>query len=524
VSSAKDYELTLLNYMIKKPEVLLGRNSGKLTSAYFEYPYAQSIFKIISSRIQQHKESPSLPECLKLVEEYADEKNYSSIQRNKLVDDTIYTYGLESTGYSGDRLTNFIFFKEAKDLANKLLASKPEEFSKNYSEIREKLDGMSIIGRETESLGLSLMKGEDINTCLTMMEKYNGLSCISTGWQHWDEELLGGFRSGEVAMFMSSTGMGKSMVLLNIGFNNAVCQNKRVVYITFDNQAEEMAERFYARWLEEPITGSFEMEKTRELLNSKVVPGQEHNFILQTWLPQRYNALDITSYLHRLKEHLAPYDAEHGVPEEECGHIDLVIIDYLEKMLPVKKQEFYRLELFQTADECVVIAKAFSIPVILASQSNKESMKAETAQIWMSGESYSKMHPCAHVMILSQSDEERLSNRFKIICGKNRRPTTNYVVFMLADKYLQKVEEDPNNPIMPLNSILKTDAGAAKDEYKRQTEALNDVLEAKGSMVSAPIPRPKARAETYDSDALASSIYNVNVPFDPVTGVVEQSG
>ena len=57
------------------------------------------------------------------------------------------------------------------------------------------------------------MYGDDINSCIGLMQRANTADCIATGFPGWDNMLQGGFRPGEVAMIMASTGMGKAQPL-----------------------------------------------------------------------------------------------------------------------------------------------------------------------------------------------------------------------------------------------------------------------------------------------------------------------
>ncbi len=664
MSSTRESELTLINYIIRCPAIYK-ENEENLKAFPFEYPYSRDIYKIVVTPIKKHGTSPTLVEAKRLADKVSDQRSHTSIQRSKLQDDLEYTYMTASSAASGDVFTNYVFAQGARELANKILVSSPDDFKKHYFDLKEKLDCLSTLGKkEEESLGVSLMYGDDINSCIGLMQRANTADCIATGFPGWDNMLQGGFRPGEVAMIMASTGMGKAQplyskiltptgfvemrdayvgmeicnsyggvskvvgvfpqgtkdvyelsvysevtgtlmarscddhlwnvkllgsgdgystiplrdfkessacvlvpvyhpehedddyvgiedsllgevywvdksecqcistdakdgcyitddfivthntaVALNIAFNNAVDFGKRVVYITMDNQIEEVAQRFFCRWLDKTIDSTTDYEDTFKLLTSKVEPGKEHNFILQTWLPQKHSPGDVVKYINRLQEKLKIYDLDHGVPVDQCGHIDLIIIDYLEKMIPDQRQELYRQALFHIADGCVIVAKTFGCPVILASQSNKESMKSETAQVWQAGESYAKLHPCAHVCIMSMTDEERLSTpaRFRIINGKNRRPETNYCVPMIFDKYTQCIKEDPDRPIIALNSTLKTDAGASSQGQDWAEKQANNAAE-----VAHMWKRPVKDASTADQVGTVSH----TMPYDPVTGVI----
>ena len=484
MSTSRDRELSTLSYVIKEPAIyrdLLRENRDSLSNFQFDYPMAVPIYKAVTKTIEKFGQAPTEIECLGLMNEYADTHNFSQVSRDTLLRETKNVYSIESSPQSGEVFVNHIYAHESRALTSKISGMSREAFAKCYDELQMKFTTLKNLGKSSSyDLGVSPYAKSGITKMVAKLHESNSSKVISTGWNNWDDKLDGGFYPGEVVMILGATGSGKSAFSVNIADSIALTPGKRAVYITFDNTSEEMAGRWYAKRLGQKITRDFDPKKVERDLQEKVWgKGQEHNLRLLNWMPQRFTALDVGKALTLLKEEFREYDLSHGVNPRNAGHIDLLVIDYLEKVKPLKSSDLFRQDLFLIVEEFVIIAKQWEMPVIVLSQATKEAMKVETAQIWMSGESYAKLHPCAHVAIICQSDDDRLQvpNRIKLVNGKNRRAETNYVVNFIFDKGTQTIIEDPLRPITSLNSVISTGADAS-GSYEHEMKKTQDLQKA----------------------------------------------
>jgi len=484
--NSRDRDLATLAFIVQEPVAykdLYRENKESLANFKFDYPMAGPIYKAVTHTIEKYGVSPTLTECLAIVAEFADDHDYSATSRELLLRETNNVYALPATPVSGEVFVNHIYAQESRALSARISGMSREQFIKGYEDLQMKFTGLKTLGKQgSYDLGVSPYSHSGVTHLVHKLHESNCAKVIPTGFPGWDDMLDGGVYPGEVMMIMGATGSGKSAITVNIADNVARMQNKRAVYFTFDNTEEEMAGRWYAKTLQQKITRDFDPTLVEEELHKRVWYQREHNLRLLNWLPQRYTALDVAKALKLLQEEFRVYDLANGVAPELAGHIDLLCIDYLEKVKPVKSSELHRQDLFLTVEEFVIIAKTWGMPVIVLSQATKEAMKVETAQIWMSGESYAKLHPCAHVAILCQSDEDRMQipERIKLVNGKNRRERTNYVVNLVFTKGTQTIEEDPRRPICSLNSVISTDAKASGgyeheiEQTSRRKKAIDD--------------------------------------------------
>jgi len=511
--NSRDRDLATLAFIVKEPVAykdLYRENKESLSNFTFDYPMAGPIYKAVTSTIEKYGVSPTLTECLGIVTEWADDHDYSSVSRELLVRETNNVYSIPTTPASGEVFINHIYAQESRALSAKISGMSREQFIKGYDDLQNKFMGLKTLGKQgAYDLGVSPYSKSGITQLVAKLHESNCAKVIPLGFPGWDNMLDGGLFPGEVMMIMGATGSGKSAITVNIADNVARMQNKRAVYFTFDNTSEEMAGRWYAKTMQQKITRDFDPSLLEKELQKQVWYKQEHNLRLLNWMPQRYTALDVAKALKLLQEEFRTYDLEMGVAPELAGHIDLLCIDYLEKVKPIKASELHRQDLFLTVEEFVIIAKTWGMPVVVLSQATKEAMKVETAQIWMSGESYAKLHPCAHVAILCQSDEDRMQipERLKLVNGKNRREHTNYVVHMVFDKALQDIIEDPNRPITSLNSVISTDATAAGG-YEYELQKIQKLQQVSKEIATGPKPStnetPQVEEEQVGSDFVAA--------------------
>lgn len=82
---------------------------------------------------------------------------------------------------------------------------------------------------------------------------------------------------------------------------------------------------------------------------------------------------------------------------------------------------------------------------------------------------------------------------------------------MIFDKYTQCIKEDPDCPIIALNSTLKTDAGASSQGQDWAEKQANNAAE-----VAHMWKRPVKDASAADQAGTVSH----TMPYDPVTGVI----
>lgn len=146
---------------------------------------------------------------------------------------------------------------------------------------------------------------------------------ISTGWKSVDELIGGGIGRQELITFLAPSGGGKSVSMLNLGFN-LMAQGLHGVYISLEMRDKKVARRtdqMIARFASNLIQANktvvaAEIEKFHEKTGAR--------FFIKRMREGTTNANHILAYLREL-------EARHAFKP------DWIIVDYLDLMEPVRK-------------------------------------------------------------------------------------------------------------------------------------------------------------------------------------------
>lgn len=214
--------------------------------------------------------------------------------------------------------------------------------------------------------------------CIT--ETYNMVTNPSrrlmTGMQGLNEMVGGGFESGRVYMFMGTSGIGKSKLLLNIMYQiknyNSMYRPKdpskkpAVVMLTMENTVVETVQRLY----DLSVGNNFGMEnysvdevisQLREKGQLKVTEASPIDLII-IYKPNK--SVD-TSYLYTLCDNL----------EDQGKEVVCVIQDHVKRIRSIDRNADIRLELGDIVNEMKTFAAVKDIPVITCSHLNRDASR-----------------------------------------------------------------------------------------------------------------------------------------------------
>lgn len=275
-------------------------------------------------------------------------------------------------------------------------------------------------------------------------DEQSGRRVIPSGYDFLDSDVLvlNGFESRRLYIVAGSSGVGKSMFLINL-LVNAVkkCKNisseqnkeKVLVYITAENMLNETLLRFYSCLMERPVNSilskmlSFEtkeeydefveqMEKeVKEVLKKSGV-----NVVFKYVLSHETTVFDIENFLGM---YLDKYD------------VLAVYIDYLDLLATKQKFSEYRRELAHITQQLKNMAIQFNIPVITASQLNREGYDAAKAKLTQISESIEKVNKADFVLFLQDHVEKYVVDKntsieykkIRVSVLKNRNGVSDYV-------------------------------------------------------------------------------------------------
>lgn len=197
---------------------------------------------------------------------------------------------------------------------------------------------------------------------------------LKTGIQFFNEMLKGGFENGRFYLFLGASGGFKSGILLSIvrwirahnkGFQTKD-PNKRpcVVYVTQENSLRETIERLFNISVTGDDIRNYTPDQVVEMMLDAGGMDIEVNNINIRML-YRPNRSISTDDLYNIMDEI----------EEEGQEVIALVHDYVKRIRAANPNKELRLELANVVDEMTVIAKTRNIPVISASQINREGVR-----------------------------------------------------------------------------------------------------------------------------------------------------
>ena len=241
---------------------------------------------------------------------------------------------------------------------------------------QNKFREMNFISNATDMV-FSLEDG-NFENCIT--ETYNMITNpsrrLQSGMQGLNEMIGGGFESGRVYMFLGTSGIGKSKLLLNImyqiknyNFNyKPKDPSKRpcVVMLTMENTVVETIQRLYDLAVENNygMTNYNLDEVISQLRNEgqlKITDSSPIDLVI-TYKPNK--SVD-TSYLYTLCDTL----------EDQGKEVICIIQDHVKRIRSIDRNTDVRLELGDIVNEMKSFAAIKDIPVITCSHLNRDASR-----------------------------------------------------------------------------------------------------------------------------------------------------
>ncbi len=165
------------------------------------------------------------------------------------------------------------------------------------------------------------------------------------------DEMISGLNKSDLIILAARPGMGKTSFALNITRHAALHASKRVAFFSLEMSKEQLVMR---------LLSSEALVASEKLRNGKLSDGDWRKIA---------SASDVLSKADLF------FDDSSGitVPEMKArlrrlGHVDLVVIDYLQLMSGTGRTENRVQEISQITRNMKIMAKEFNIPVLLLSQ------------------------------------------------------------------------------------------------------------------------------------------------------------
>lgn len=441
----REFELSVLSFLYHKPTYFAQRKDH-FKKLRFDDPKLQKIFNELDYAYSEYKTFPTKTELTQRIKSRLTENaEYLDLEWDEYEDSINEVYNREVTGITGEELNRFVADEQRKAIADRLASAPVDKLPQIAREVEIELKQFRRLNYQEHDFGLDFFSDEGIDKVVKLVEDYNDAICIPTGWANFDRMFKGGSRKGELNCILGSTGLGKTTCLLNLSrcFLN---QGARVVYVYLDSMEEEIATRMSSCWFGECIDEDTDPEQLKARLkefNKKY----RHRLFMKQFPARSVTPADIDQYLTDLKSYLYIVDKEAGVYEEDCGNIDVVVIDYMDVVAYGDARDAgeagFQIE-EQKAQELNAMAVHHKVAVWTGSQGGTEAMKSDKPKIWQAQGYKSRFNPIANVLIICCPEDERLQlrRRFTIEIGKFRRAAEFHTIPFILDIKTQTIYED----------------------------------------------------------------------------------
>lgn len=443
---SREFELDMVSYLLKKP-LFLKQHKSKLSGVKYQDKFINIVYKILIKQILNYDSVPAESELKKAVmEDMAANDKFNQLEIDITQEMVADLYQRNVTDLTGISITNYLVEDEAKKIASEISSLKGEDLLTKLRDFEHRLAKLSLLSPiSDEDLGMNFFSDEGLDAAKHLLNEYNSMACIKTLYERWDTMLQGGLRKGELCVLLAPTGVGKTATLLNLAMN-FLKTKQRVVYLVLDNIEGEMITRTVGCSMDKDISVEIDAETAIEDVRENLKDKYKDLFWYKHYNPRELTRSKIEKYLEKLKLHLIELDRANNVPEEECGVIDVLIIDYMDLMISESGASEFWISAEHLAQEIKALLKANNILGVTATQGGTDAMKAETIKLYMAQGAKSRFNCPDLIFSISQSDDEKKAfpARFRLGCLKARRARSNYEIPFLFHKEHQVIIEDPS--------------------------------------------------------------------------------
>lgn len=349
--------------------------------------------------------------------------------------------------YALDKLKqNYLFNKTSEtitDVVNELKEKGIDATEDILNEFYQKMYKLQISGKMIDRKRVNVVNTpvKDLNLYLQDEKKP-----ISSGVKAIDN-VIGGWRPGELTVLIAMTGHGKSIFLLNFGYN-AYVDGRNVIFVTIEIPEVQFRRRLnslssgvdYSKMRRKELS----LDEWKQLIKSRMLFGldkSEHKVFENLWKKYQKNITNISStnpkkiykdlvLANRLKAREnyfycldIPEGCSVSVLKSEIGQLaedcDLLIVDYIGIMNPSVNTDKQKWETMETiTKELKELCRVWDIPIITAAQMKEGD--AKESKITTGRTKYSKAIAENCDIEIGWEIEDPLKDRVRLEIAKGR--------------------------------------------------------------------------------------------------------
>lgn len=243
-----------------------------------------------------------------------------------------------------------------------------------------------------------------------------------------DSKIGGGLAGGELGIILSTTGGGKSMMLVKFACT-ALEAGKNVLYYTFELQESVIGNRIDSCLTGFPLKDILEYpDKIKEKVSELTALGS--NLIIKEFPTG-------SASINTIKAHLKVMEREGIIP-------DVIIIDYADIMKPISVFSEKRFALTSIYEGLRGMAMEMNIPIWTASQAGRAAIDKDRFSLDVISESLGKAQTADIILGIARPDEKKINKKATMMVLKNRNGEDGYTINLHFDtsKIDIQVEDD----------------------------------------------------------------------------------
>lgn len=410
LKSDRDFYLQIINLV--KPD-------------YFEFPIHGKIYSAVRDYYDKYKKLPNddfIEQELRAtksekehISDFTDELNY--INR-------LDTSACDGEDYYLDIIEDFAKKEAMKDAIKQSLTLIKE----NRMDETEALVRQALTVSRTVDIGQSYFN--DVKERWDRTYNAEEADKFKTLLPSLNRSLEGGLGEKELAMVIAPPGVGKSLWLVNQAVQSMI-EGRKVLYVSLEMSEDKIAQRFDS--VATLIPQGQLKDPSAQLKVGERLSIFQNNFPDSKLVIKEFPTGQATvNTLRALMVQLKNY---------EDFEPDVVIVDYLELMRPVRENQHEYQAQQRIAEELRGLAMENKFLVWTATQTNRQGRAVKVITDAELGDSYGKIRTCDFAVSLNQSEEEFDTGRMRAYVVKSRNGRPRFTVPMEVDYNILKMVE-----------------------------------------------------------------------------------
>jgi replicative DNA helicase len=363
---------------------------------YFELKYLQVLADRYFAYAKKYKDYPTLQMLVTILRDEL-KAGADVILRDQIIE---YLQRVKSNPNPGD--LPFVKDKTLDFCRKQALLEAIEQAIEKVA--TEKYESIVDIMRQAVMVGTTPSIGHDFFKEIDARYVKLKRNCVPTGLPELDKKEIfnGGLGQGELTVVCAATGVGKSHFLIQLGAN-AMRVGKNVVHYTLE--------------LSETLVGMRYDSNLCDISFNDLIDSKEA--VIDKYSKNKFGQLIIKEYptnsctINTIRAHVEKLSVKGFRP-------DMIIVDYADIMQSSRQYDSLRHELKLIYDELRGYAVEMQLPIVTASQTNRESSQNDVVGLESMSEAYSKSFITDIVITLSRKLAEKSTGFGRLCIAKNR--------------------------------------------------------------------------------------------------------